>query len=55
MENKEENKMENRVKRFHDLHNNKWFHIMNHIIDIIRTSDKHQKYMLIKYGKDFYY
>ena len=47
--------MENRVKRFYDLHNNKWFHIMNLSLDYMRTSDVTQKYMLRKYGACFYY
>ena len=41
--------MEKRVFRFYELHQNKWFHIMNF------TPDKKQKYMLMKYGSCFYY
>lgn len=47
--------MENRVTRFYELHNNMWFHIMNLSLDIIKTSDKKQRVMLMKYGDDFYY
>ena len=32
--------MENRVLRFYELHQNKWFHIMNFSLDIIKISDK---------------
>lgn len=49
------NLIENRVLRFYELHNNIWFHRMNLSLDIIRTSDKKQKYMLMKYGHVFYY
>ena len=46
--------MENRVARFYELHNNKWFHIMNATIDVIRMIDKKEKCMLIIYGMCFY-
>lgn len=46
--------MEHRVSRFYELHNNKWFHIMNVSLEIIRTEDKHQKYMIMKYGCVFF-
>jgi len=46
--------MENRVFRFYELHNNKWFHIMNLSLEIIKTTDKAQKYMLMKYGSCFF-
>jgi hypothetical protein len=46
--------MENRVTRFYELHNNKWFHIMNVSLEIIKTEDKNQKYMLMMYGKYFF-
>jgi hypothetical protein len=42
-------KMEIRVKQFSELHNNKWFHVMNWTIDIIKTSDKTKKYWRKKY------
>jgi len=42
--------MEQRVRRFHELHGNKWFSIMNLTLEIIKTCDKSQKYMLMKYG-----
>jgi hypothetical protein len=47
--------MENRVSRFYTLHNNKWFHIMNLSLDIIKNSDTKQKYMLMKYGSYLYF
>jgi hypothetical protein len=47
--------MENRVNRFYELHNNKWFHIMNLTLDIIKINDKKERYMLSKYGCIFYY
>ena len=47
--------MENRVLRFYELHNNKWFHIMNLSLEIIKTDDKNQKFMLKKYGHSLFY
>jgi len=47
--------MENRVFRFHNLHQNKWFHIMNWSLEIIKIGDKRQQYMLMKYGSGFFY
>jgi hypothetical protein len=47
--------MENRVKRFYELHNNKWFHVMNLTLEIIKTHDMKQKAMLAKYGAGFFY
>jgi hypothetical protein len=46
--------MENRVRRFYELHNNKWFHIMNLSLEIIKTEDKTQKIMLMRYGSCFF-
>lgn len=46
--------MEHRVRRFYELHNNKWFHIMNVSLEIIRTEDKQQKYRIMKYGYVFF-
>ena len=46
--------MEQRVTLFYELHNNKWFHIMNLTLDIIKTVDIRQKIMLIKYGYNLY-
>lgn len=46
--------MEHRVRRFYELHNNKWFHIMNVSLEIIRTEDKQQKYRIMKYGCVFF-
>jgi hypothetical protein len=45
--------MEARVQRFHDLHGNKWFHVMNWVLDYMRSSPQ-QRWMLRKYGKEFY-
>ena len=47
--------MENRVLRFYELHNNKWFHIMNWTLAMIKTVDPKQRYMLAKYGGCFYF
>lgn len=55
MEQKMEQKIEERIKRFQELHNNKWFHIMNWNLDIIMSLDKKNKYNLIKYGSCFYF
>ena len=42
--------MENRIIRFYELHNNKWFNIMNLSLEIIKTNDIKQKIILMKYG-----
>ena len=42
--------MENRIIRFQELHQNKWFHKMNLSLEIIKTTDKKQKFMLMKFG-----
>jgi hypothetical protein len=47
--------IENRVVRFYELHINKWFHIMNLTLEIIKTKDKLQRYMIAKYGQDFFF
>jgi hypothetical protein len=47
--------IEQRIKRFQELHNNKWFHIMNYCLDIILTTDKSQRFIKQKYGSCFYY
>ena len=39
--------MENRVFRFYELHNNKWFHIMNLSLEIIKIADKKEKWMFL--------
>ncbi len=44
--------MEHRIKRFQDLHNNKWFHIMNWTLDVIRNP---KDIILRKYGSCFYF
>ena len=46
--------MEERVSMFYVLHNNKWFHIMNFSLEIIKTTNKAQKALLIKYGACFF-
>ncbi len=47
--------MENRVLRFYELHNNKWFHIMNWSLDVIKTQGKKDRCLLIKYGSCLYF
>jgi hypothetical protein len=60
--------IEHRIKLFQDLHNNKWFHIMNHNLHVLLlrrsavsllqpsvTFDKEEQYILAKYGSCFYY
>jgi len=46
--------MEKRVKLFYELHNNKWFHIMNWSLAVM-LADKQQKRMITKYGSCFYF
>jgi hypothetical protein len=46
--------MENRVTRFYELHKNKWFHIMNLSLEMIKTHDIHQRRMLMNYGFVFF-
>jgi hypothetical protein len=47
--------MENRVIRFYELHKNKWFHIMNLSLEIIKTCDIKQRYILIQYGHHLFF
>lgn len=47
--------MEQRVRRFYDLHQNKWFHVMNLSLEIIKVKDIGQKHMLGMYGALFFY
>ena len=47
--------IEERVLRFYELHNNKWFHIMNWNLDIMIMRDKKNRYNLIKFGSCFYF
>ena len=47
-------RIEERVSRFYELHNNKWFQIMNLSLEIIQCHDKFQKYMLMHYGHCFF-
>ena len=58
------NLIEYRINRFRELHNNKWFHIMNFNLDVLRSilyiihnskTDPRDIYTLIKYGNVFYY
>uniref|UniRef100_A0A6C0B2U4 Uncharacterized protein n=1 Tax=viral metagenome TaxID=1070528 RepID=A0A6C0B2U4_9ZZZZ len=45
--------MEDRVRRFQDLHANKWFHLMNWVLDSLKMTGK-QRYMHVKFAKEFY-
>jgi len=50
--------IEHRIKLFHELHNNKWFHRMMHILDELRSlgpENRFHRVMLVKYGSCFYY
>jgi hypothetical protein len=49
------NSMEERILRFYNLHNNKWFHIMNWTLDVIRAPTKERKRMIIYYAREFYF
>jgi hypothetical protein len=49
------NSIEHRIIRFQDLHNNKWFHIMNYNLDVLKSLNTKEKFMLIKYGYCFYF
>ena len=60
------NKIEHRIKLFQELSNNKWYHIMNHNLDVIKhiiittegkitIYNKKELFMLIKYGSEFYF
>jgi hypothetical protein len=46
--------MEQRVFFFYKLHNNKWFHVMNHSLDVIKTTEQEEKRKIEKYGECFY-
>jgi len=46
--------MEERVKRFYKLHNNKWFYLMNFNLDVMMQRDIRKKNSLIQYGGCFY-
>ena len=46
--------IEDRIKRFSELHANKWFHTMNWTLEVIKLSNNKDKFMIIKYGKDFF-
>jgi hypothetical protein len=47
--------MENRVLRFYQLHKNKWFHVMNWSLEIIKINDPRQRRMVEKYGGAFFF
>ena len=48
--------VEYRIKQFYELHNNKWFHIMNWSLDIIKLSSNYkERFMLTNYGSCFYF
>jgi hypothetical protein len=49
------NTIEERIKRFQDLHNNKWFHIMNWTLDLILIKDKTHRRNHIAFGSCFYF
>jgi len=49
------NSIEERVLRFYELHNNKWFHLMNWTLDVIRAPTKERKRMIISYARCFYF
>lgn len=46
--------MEERVSLFYKLHNNKWFHKMNHTLELIKMTDHSEKALLIKFGACFF-
>jgi hypothetical protein len=46
--------IQKRLDLFYELNNNKWFHIMNWTLEIIKTKDRTQKCMLAKYGSEFF-
>jgi hypothetical protein len=47
--------IEHRIRRFQDLHNNKWYHIMNWSLDFMKTTDIKQRKILFKHGSVFYF
>jgi hypothetical protein len=49
------NSIEYRIKLFQDLHNNKWFHIMNYNLDVLKSLNRKDNCILIKYGSCFYF
>jgi len=46
--------IEHRMKRFAELHNNKWFHVMNFNLDFMKTTDKKNMKMHALYSLGFY-
>jgi hypothetical protein len=49
------NTIEERIKRFQDLHNNKWFHIMNWTLDCILIKDLKNRRNHIAFASCFYF
>ena len=47
-------KIENRVRRFYELHKNKWFHIMNFSLDRMLILDKKEQLYFERYALEFY-
>jgi len=46
--------IENRINLFYELHQNKWFHIMNFVITEMLIDNKKERFMHIKYASVFY-
>jgi hypothetical protein len=46
--------IDHRIKRFAELHNNKWFHLMNWNLDFMKTTDKKDRTIHALYSKSFY-
>ena len=42
--------IELRVRLFYDLHKNKWFHLLNLSLEVIKTTDTSQKIMLSRFA-----
>jgi hypothetical protein len=52
-----QSKIEYRIKLFQELSNNKWYHIMNYNLDVLKHifNNKKDAFMVIKYGHVFYF
>jgi len=46
--------MEERVKLFYTLHNNKWFHVMNYTLEVIKMRCPKERALLIQWGSCFF-
>jgi 3-deoxy-D-arabino-heptulosonate 7-phosphate (DAHP) synthase class II len=46
--------IDHRIKRFAELHNNKWFHVMNWNLDFMKTADKKHRSMHAAFSQSFY-